>query len=53
VTRSEYREAVAAVVQMFKDAKLRFERTNAGGVKYSLAEDGYKEFIHWHDMPWE
>jgi hypothetical protein len=42
-----------AVVQMFKDAKLRFERTNAGGVKYSLAEDAYTEFIHWYDMPWE
>jgi hypothetical protein len=42
-----------AVVQLFKDAKLRFERTNARGVKYSLAEDAYEEFIHWHDMPWE
>lgn len=42
-----------AVVQLFKDAKLRFERTNARGVKYSLAEDAYTEFIHWYDMPWE
>ena len=42
-----------AVVQLFKDAKVRFERTNARGDKYSLAEDSYEEFIHWFDMPWE
>jgi hypothetical protein len=42
-----------AVVQLFKNAKVRFERTNAGGDKYSLAEDSYAEFIHWFDMPWE
>jgi hypothetical protein len=40
-------------VQLFEDAKARFECTNAGGVKYSLAEDAYTEFIHWYDMPWE
>jgi hypothetical protein len=42
-----------AVVQLFKDAKVRFERTNARSDKYSLAEDSYQEFIHWFDMPWE
>ena len=42
-----------AVVQLFKDAKVRFERTNAHGDKYSLAEDSYEEFIHWFNMPWE
>lgn len=42
-----------AVVQLFKDAKVRFERINARGDKYSLAEDSYEEFIHWFDMPWE
>jgi hypothetical protein len=42
-----------AVVQLFKDAKVRFERTSDRGVKYSLAEQAYEEFIHWHDMPWE
>ena len=42
-----------AVVQLFKDAKVRFERTNARGDKYSLAEDSYEEFIHWFNMPWE
>ncbi|MFQ5684473.1 MAG: hypothetical protein ACE5HC_14525 [Candidatus Binatia bacterium] len=42
-----------AVIQLFKDAKVRFERRNARGDKYSLAEDSYGEFIHWYDMPWE
>jgi hypothetical protein len=42
-----------AVVQLFKDAKVPFERTNARGEKYSLAEDSYEEFIHWFGMPWE
>jgi hypothetical protein len=42
-----------AVVQLFKDAKVRFERTSARGAKYSLAEGAYAEFIHWFDMPWE
>jgi len=42
-----------AVVRLFKDAKVRFERTNARGDKYSLAEDSYEEFIRWFDMPWE
>jgi len=41
------------VVQLFKDAKVRFERTSARGTKYSLAEEAYEEFIHWFDMPWE
>ena len=42
-----------AVVQLFKHAKVRFERTSARGTKYSLAEDAYEEFTHWFDMPWE
>jgi hypothetical protein len=42
-----------AVVQLFKDAKVRFERTNARGDTYSLANDSYEEFINWFDMPWE
>ena len=42
-----------AVVQLFKDAKVPFERTNARGTKYSIAEEAYTEFIHWYDMPWE
>jgi hypothetical protein len=42
-----------AVVQLFKDAKVRFERTSARGDRYSIAEDAYAEFVHWYDMPWE
>jgi hypothetical protein len=42
-----------AVIQLFKDAKVRFERTNARADKYSLAEDSYKQFVHWFDMPGE
>ena len=42
-----------AVVQLLKDANVRFERTSARGTKYSLAEEAYEEFIHWFDMPWE
>ena len=42
-----------AVVQLFKDAKVQFERTSSRGTKYSIAEEAYAEFIHWYDMPWE
>jgi hypothetical protein len=42
-----------AVVQLFKDAKVPFERTSARGMQYSIAEEAYEEFIHWYDMPWE
>jgi hypothetical protein len=36
---------------LFKDTKVRFERINARGDKYSLGENSYEEFIHWFDMP--
>lgn len=42
-----------AVVRLFKDARVRFERTSARGSKYSLADEAYAEFVHWYDMPWE
>ncbi len=42
-----------AVVQLFKDAKVPFERTSARGARYSIVEEAYAEFIHWYDMPWE
>jgi hypothetical protein len=42
-----------AVVHLFKDAKVPFERTSARGTRYSMAEEAYAEFIHWYDMPWE
>jgi len=51
---SEVRDLIHdAVVQLFKDAKVRFERTSARGTKYSLAEEAYEELIHWYNMPWE
>jgi hypothetical protein len=51
---SEVKELIHdAVVRLFKDAKVRFERINARGDKYSLAEDSYEEFVHWFDMSWE
>ena len=42
-----------AVVRLFKDARVRFERASARGERYSLTENAYVEFIHWFDMPWE
>jgi hypothetical protein len=42
-----------AVMQLFKDARVRFERLNSRGDKYGIPEDSYQEFIHWFDMPWE
>lgn len=41
------------VTQLFKDAGAEYQRTNSHGIKYSIEEDAYKEFIHWFDMPWE
>lgn len=42
-----------AVDQLFKEAKVPFERTSARGTQYSIADEAYEEFIHWYDMPWE
>ena len=42
-----------AVVQLFKEAKVPFERKSKRGTQYSIAEEAYTEFIHWYDMPWE
>jgi hypothetical protein len=51
---SEVKELIHdAVVQLFKEAKVPFERTSARGTQYSIAEEAYTEFIHWYDMPWE
>jgi NaMN:DMB phosphoribosyltransferase len=52
--RSEVEDLIHdAVVQLFKDAKVRFERSSARGDRYSIAEDAYAEFVHWYDMPWD
>ena len=39
-----------AVVQLFKDAKVPFERTSARGTRYSIAEEAYAEFTHWRKI---
>jgi len=42
-----------AVTQLFKDAGVEFERTNARGQDYSIAETAYEEYVSWFNMPWE
>ena len=42
-----------AVVRLFKDAGVPFERTGSRGHSYSIADDAYAEYLHWFDMPWE
>ena len=41
------------VVRLFKDAGVKFERTNARGARYSIADSIYGEYVSWFDMPWE
>lgn len=41
------------VTQLFRDARVGFNRTSARGEKYSIADEAYNEYIHWFDMPWE
>ena len=42
-----------AVVRLFKDAGVPFERTSSRGHSYGIADDAYAEYRHWFDMPWE
>lgn len=37
----------------FKDAKVRWNKTNSRGQSYSLISASASEFYRWHDMPWE
>jgi len=46
-------ELLELVVHLFKDAKVKYKRSNSQGEGYSIAEDAVIEFIHWLDMPWE
>lgn len=46
-------ELLDLVIQLFKDAKVKYKRVNSQGVGYSIAESAIYEFIHWFDMPWE
>lgn len=42
-----------AVKQLFKDAGVAFQRTNARGQDYSIVETAYEEYVSWFNMPWE
>jgi len=39
--------------QLFTDAGVSYQRTNARGRGYSIADEIISEYIHWEDMPWE
>jgi hypothetical protein len=39
--------------QLFTDAGVTYQRTNARGRGYSIADEIISEYIHWKDMPWE
>jgi len=39
--------------EFFKDAKVRWKKTNSRGQEYSLISASVSEFYRWHDMPWE
>jgi len=41
------------VKQLFRDAKVDYNRTNARGKKYSILESTCEEFVNWYNMPWE
>ena len=42
-----------AVEQLFRDAQVKYLRTNRRGDAYSLVESSVSEFLRWHAMPWE
>ncbi len=46
-------ELLDLVIQLFKDAKVKYKRVSSHGEDYSIAESAVLEFIHWFDMPWE
>jgi hypothetical protein len=50
-------EAVTGVTklaaQIFRDAKVGYQRVNSRKVKYSIAEEAALEFLGWENMPWE
>lgn len=39
--------------QIFRDAKVGYQRVNSRKQKYSIAEEAAIEFLKWEDMPWE
>lgn len=41
------------IARLFADASVSYQRTNARGQGYSIAEEICYEYVHWDDMPWE
>lgn len=39
--------------QLFADAGVSYQRTNARGRGYSMADEIIYEYVQWYDMPWE
>ena len=46
-------ELLGLVVQLFKDAKVKYKRVSSQDEGYSVAESAVDEFIRWFDLPWE
>ena len=42
-----------AVARLFRDAKVKYVRTNAKGDRYSIVDAILMEYHQWHLMPWE
>ena len=43
----------AATVRLFRDAKVKYIRTNARGDRYSIVDAALEEYRRWFAMPWE
>lgn len=43
----------AAIIRLFRDAKVPYVRTNRRGDEYSLVEGSIDEYARWFNMPWE
>lgn len=41
------------VARLFKDAGVKYKRTNSRGECYSIADSIYEEYVDWFNMPWE
>ena len=51
--QQQWRRIEQLVHQLFTDAGVAWERTNAKGKKYSVSDAVIQEFIDWERMPWE
>ncbi len=41
------------LTQLFKDAKVKYERVSSRGEQYSILWEATIEFCRWHNHPWE